>query len=133
MKILKNKKNIIIILLVIILLAIITVPSFFKDEGLYGIWYKYHGKNILEDKNIPSNIRKNECIIFGKSIETSFEKNGLIGNSAYYKRGNKLFIGDASYRYEIKKVDGYNFLFLYSTNNTLDSVYVSGVNIYPEK
>lgn len=107
-----SKRKSIFFVAVILILGII-ITFFYLSKDLDGKWYLYNGNDIDTDSNINDKINLKDYIEISKETIKYYSGNGKDGVSNIKKIGvNKLHIGDAIFKYEIRKVDKYKILIL---------------------
>ena len=106
----KKIKKIGIIALVCCLLFVIL--RFISPTKLYGKWYLYKGSDIRYESYISKQLNQNDYMEISGGTIKEFRSDGKDGISDFSVIGNKIYIGDAILKYEIKKVGEYKVLVL---------------------
>lgn len=119
----KIKKNSVIALVCCLLFVILSLIS---PTKLYGKWYLYKGSDIRYESDISKQVNKKDYIEISGGTIKEFRSDGKDSVSDFSLIGNKIYIGDAILKYEIKKVGEYKVLVLrevgYDNGHTKGSV-----------
>ena len=110
----------------LICLLILFTVIFTSKAKLYGKWYLYTGNDVNTDSNISKQINSKDYIEISKGTMETFKSDGKNGISEMKVVGNKIYVGDAVYKYDINKIGEYKILVLeligYENSQTKETV-----------